>query len=118
MLRPAAPRRRTFRLALDQSRLSPGWPTGGQFDIEDLTDPRLCFAAGPPVDARLYEALVLWLTTVREDLPPHLVPRCFHWDRATVLILTNPHGKEVRSIRHEPRVTLARHETNGRSTSW
>jgi PPOX class probable F420-dependent enzyme len=47
---------------------------------------------------------VVWLSTVRPDGGPHLVPVWFWWDGAALLIFSKP---EVRNMRADPRVMLA-----------
>jgi len=57
---------------------------------------------------RLLEAEpVLWLSTVRPDGTPHLVPIWFSWDGEHVLIASKPHAKKVANVRANPRVMLA-----------
>jgi PPOX class probable F420-dependent enzyme len=58
--------------------------------------------------ARLLDAEpVVWLSTVRPDGMPHLVPIWFSWDGESVLIASKPHAKKVANLRANPRVMLA-----------
>lgn len=58
--------------------------------------------------ARLLDAEpVVWLSTVRPDGTPHLVPIWFSWDGQSVLIASKPHAKKVANLRANPRVMLA-----------
>ena len=58
--------------------------------------------------ARLLEAEpVVWLSTVRSDGTPHLVPIWFSWDGESVLIASKPHAHKVANLRSNPRVMLA-----------
>jgi PPOX class probable F420-dependent enzyme len=50
---------------------------------------------------------VIWLSTVRPDGTPHLVPIWFSWDGESVLIASKPHAKKVANLRSNPRVMLA-----------
>lgn len=59
------------------------------------------------VDARLRSEPIIWLSTVRPDGRPHLVPVWFLWDGATILIFSQPGVQKVRNLRHNRRVTLA-----------
>jgi PPOX class probable F420-dependent enzyme len=50
---------------------------------------------------------VIWLSTVREDGRPHLVPVWFWWDGETVLVFSKPHAVKVRALRANPRAMIA-----------
>src|SRR3990170_3652026 len=50
---------------------------------------------------------VIWLSTVRADGAPHLVPSWFVWDGAAILILSKPGAVKVRNLRADPRAMLA-----------
>jgi PPOX class probable F420-dependent enzyme len=50
---------------------------------------------------------VVWLSTVRPDGLPHLVPIWFSWDGEALLIATKPHARKVANLRANPRVMLA-----------
>lgn len=58
-------------------------------------------------DARLHEELIIWLSTVRSDGRPHLVPVWFLWDSGTILMFSMPNVQKVRNIQHQSRVALA-----------
>lgn len=63
---------------------------------------------GPPgLEARLQDEQVAWLTTVRPDGAPHLVPVWFLWDGASFLVFSKPAARKVRNIAVEGRVMLA-----------
>jgi len=68
----------------------------------DSTDP-----AAARVSRLLDSELVVWLSTVRPDGLPHLVPIWFSWDGETVLIASKPHAKKVANLQANPRVMLA-----------
>ena len=68
----------------------------------DLTDPK-----GAHTDQRLHAEPMIWLSTVRPDGRPHLVPVWFLWDGATILIFSKPSAQKVRNLRHSPQVMLA-----------
>jgi PPOX class probable F420-dependent enzyme len=50
---------------------------------------------------------VVWLSTVRPDGTPHMLPIWFSWDGETVLIASKPHARKVANVRVNPRVMLA-----------
>jgi PPOX class probable F420-dependent enzyme len=50
---------------------------------------------------------VIWLSSIRPDGAPHLVPTWFIWDGETVVIRSKPHARKVRNLAHEPRAMLA-----------
>lgn len=65
----------------------------------DLADARLArFLAEEPV---------IWLSTVRPDGTPHLVPTWFAWDGATVEMMSKPGAQKVRNLRANACAMLA-----------
>jgi PPOX class probable F420-dependent enzyme len=50
---------------------------------------------------------VVWLSTVRPDGGPHLVPIWFWWDGEAVLVFSKPNAQKVRNLRAQPSVMLA-----------
>jgi PPOX class probable F420-dependent enzyme len=50
---------------------------------------------------------VVWLSTVRPDGTPHLVPIWFSWDGASILIASKPHARKVQNLLTNPKVMLA-----------
>jgi PPOX class probable F420-dependent enzyme len=50
---------------------------------------------------------VVWLSTVRPDGGPHLVPIWFWWDGAALLVFSKPGAQKVRNLRAHPSVMLA-----------
>ena len=50
---------------------------------------------------------VVWLSTVRPDGGPHLVPIWFWWDGEAVLVFSKPDAQKVRNLRAHPSVMLA-----------
>jgi PPOX class probable F420-dependent enzyme len=50
---------------------------------------------------------VVWLSTVRPNGTPHMLPIWFSWDGDTVLIASKPHARKVANIRVNPQVMLA-----------
>jgi PPOX class probable F420-dependent enzyme len=64
-------------------------------------------------EERLRNAVVAWLGTVRPDGRPHLVPVWFHWDGASLTILTSPDTQKVRNLRYDARLTIALDDTAG-----
>ncbi|MGH2532028.1 MAG: TIGR03667 family PPOX class F420-dependent oxidoreductase [Thermomicrobiales bacterium] len=59
------------------------------------------------VEARLRNDLIVWLTSVRADGRPHIVPVWFLWDGEDLLILSKPENQKIKNIRRDPRVSLA-----------
>ena len=50
---------------------------------------------------------VVWLSTVRPDGGPHLVPIWFWWDGEAVLVFSKPEAQKVHNLRAHPSVMLA-----------
>ncbi len=59
------------------------------------------------IDRLLHGASVVWLSTVRPDGSPHLVPIWFSWDGREILIASKPNAQKVRNLRANPDVMLA-----------
>ena len=59
------------------------------------------------IDGRLHRELMLWLSTVRPDGRPHLVPVWFLWDGETILIFSQPNQQKLRNLQHNPNVVVA-----------
>lgn len=73
----------------------------------DLTNPKNAHA-----DERLRKETIIWLSTVRPDGRPHLVPVWFLWDGSIVLIFSQPNTQKMRNLRQNTNVALAL-ESNG-----
>ena len=50
---------------------------------------------------------IIWLSTVRPDGGPHLVPVWFLWDGETILIYSQPDTQKLRNLQHNQNVMLA-----------
>jgi len=50
---------------------------------------------------------VVWLSTVRADGRPHVVPTWFAWDGEVIRFFSKPWAQKVRNIRERPDVMLA-----------
>lgn len=61
----------------------------------------------PSAAAALESDPVAWLSSVRRDGSPHLVPVWFHWDGEQVVAFSKPHAKKVENLRIDPRVMIA-----------
>lgn len=59
------------------------------------------------IDKRLHAELMMWLSTVRPDGRPHLVPVWFLWDGETILIFSQPNQQKLRNLQHNPNVVVA-----------
>jgi PPOX class probable F420-dependent enzyme len=55
----------------------------------------------------LAEERVVWLSTVRPDGTPHLVPTWFLWDGEALLVWSRPNAVKVRNLRANPRLMVA-----------
>ena len=64
-------------------------------------------AAFNRIDRLLREELVVWLSSVRPDGRPHLVPIWFSWDGREILIASKPNAQKVRNLRANAKVMLA-----------
>src|SRR5437763_12632615 len=70
--------------------------------MPDLTNPKIAHA-----DERLRKEVIIWLSSVRPDGRPHLVPVWFLWDGKTILIFSKPRNQKLRNIGQNPNVMLA-----------
>ena len=59
------------------------------------------------IDQLLRREPVVWLSTVRPDGGPHLVPIWFSWDGREILIASKPGAQKVRNLRANPTAMLA-----------
>lgn len=59
------------------------------------------------VDQRLRSEPIIWLSSVRPDGRPHLVPVWFLWDGASIFIFSQPAAQKIRNLQANPNVTLA-----------
>ena len=59
------------------------------------------------VEPMLAAEPVVWLSTVRPDGLPHLVPTWFWWDGDDVVVFSKPDAVKVRNLRANPRLMFA-----------
>jgi PPOX class probable F420-dependent enzyme len=59
------------------------------------------------IDRMLRTEPVVWVSTVRPDGSPHLVPIWFSWDGRRLFIASKPNAVKVRNLRANPKVFLA-----------
>jgi PPOX class probable F420-dependent enzyme len=59
------------------------------------------------IDRLLRTEPVIWLSSVRPDGRPHLVPIWFSWDGRDILVASKPHAQKIRNLRSNPTVMLA-----------
>jgi PPOX class probable F420-dependent enzyme len=59
------------------------------------------------VHPMLDEERVVWLSTVRPDGTPHLVPTWFWWDGEALVVFSKPGAAKVRNLRANPKVMVA-----------
>jgi PPOX class probable F420-dependent enzyme len=64
-------------------------------------------AADARLDRFLSREPVVWLSTVRPDGAPHLVPIWFTWDGTSLLVFSKPGAQKVRNLRAHPVAMLA-----------
>ena len=69
----------------------------------DPTPARTVARVRPMLD----EERVVWLSTVRPDGTPHLVPTWFLWDGEALLVCPKPGAVKVRNLRANPRLMVA-----------
>lgn len=67
----------------------------------------LSHARDAHIDHRLRTEPIVWLSTVRPDGRPHLVPVWFLWDGRSILFFSQPRAQKVRNLRHSRQVLLA-----------
>jgi PPOX class probable F420-dependent enzyme len=70
-------------------------------------DDTTALAPAARLDRLLRSEPVVWLSTVRPDGTPHLIPIWFSWDGDALLIASKPAAQKVRNIRANPVVMLA-----------
>jgi PPOX class probable F420-dependent enzyme len=59
------------------------------------------------IDRLLRDEPIVWLSSVRPDGRPHLVPIWFSWDGREILIASKPNAQKIRNVRANPMVMLA-----------
>jgi PPOX class probable F420-dependent enzyme len=59
------------------------------------------------IDRLLSTESTVWLSTVRPDGTPHLVPIWFSWDGERLFTASKPEAVKVRNLRQNPRLMLA-----------
>jgi len=72
----------------------------------DLTNPKDAHR-----DERLRKDPIIWLSSVRPDGRPHLVPVWFLWYGETILIFSQPNAQKIRNLRQNTNVILALDDT-------
>jgi PPOX class probable F420-dependent enzyme len=68
----------------------------------DLSNPK-----DAHVDERLRKEPIIWLSTVRPDGRPHLIPVGFLWNGETITIYSQPNNQKIRNLQRNPNVALA-----------
>src|SRR3954468_483398 len=63
--------------------------------------------AAARLDRFLRQEPVVWLSTVRPDGTPHLVPTWFAWDGEVITIVSKSGAQKVRNLRADGRAMLA-----------
>jgi PPOX class probable F420-dependent enzyme len=70
-------------------------------------DDTTTLAPAARIDRLLRSEPVVWMSTVRPNGVPHLIPIWFSWDGEAILIASKPAAQKVRNIRANPVVMLA-----------
>ena len=60
-----------------------------------------------PIEEHLRTDPVVWLSTIRPDGRPHVVPVWFLWDGSAIHFYSKPGAQKVRNLRHNPSAMLA-----------
>src|SRR5712691_4327062 len=68
----------------------------------DLSNPK-----DAHVDERLRKEPIIWLSTVRADGRPHLVPVWFFWNGETITIYSQPGNQKMSNLKGNEHVALA-----------
>jgi PPOX class probable F420-dependent enzyme len=61
----------------------------------------------PSIAAALEREAVVWLSTIRPDGAPHLVPLWFVWDGRAIQARSKPDAQKVQNLRANPRAMVA-----------
>lgn len=59
------------------------------------------------IESRLQTEQTVWLSTMRPDGHPHVVPAWFTWDGAVIDVFSKPNAQKVRNVRQHSAVMLA-----------
>jgi PPOX class probable F420-dependent enzyme len=59
------------------------------------------------VAAALETSEIVWLSSVRPDGAPHVVPTWFVWDGTAIVVLSKPAAQKVRNLARLPRAMVA-----------
>ena len=70
-------------------------------------DDTTSLAPAARIDRLLRSEPVVWMSTVRPDGSPHLIPIWFSWDGEAILVASKPAAQKVRNIQANPVVMLA-----------
>ena len=70
-------------------------------------DDTTALAPAARIDRLLRSEPVVWMSTVRPDGSPHLIPIWFSWDGEAILVASKPHAQKIRNLRANPIVMLA-----------
>jgi PPOX class probable F420-dependent enzyme len=76
-------------------------------DAQNTTPAGRETVAGARIRRFLEEEPIVWLSTVRPNGRPHLVPIWFWWDGEALLIFSKPNAQKIRNLRFCPDVMLA-----------
>ena len=61
----------------------------------------------PSIRQALERHDVVWLSSMRPDRRPHVLPVWFWWDGASIFVFSKPHAQKVRNVRTHPEVMVA-----------
>ena len=61
----------------------------------------------PSILSALERQDVVWLSSIRPDRKPHVLPVWFAWDEGSILVFSKPHAQKVRNLRLDSSVMVA-----------
>ena len=62
--------------------------------------------SGAPIAERLEREATVWLSSIRPDGRPHVVPVWFFWDGQVIDFFSKPTAQKVRNVREHPDVMI------------
>jgi PPOX class probable F420-dependent enzyme len=87
--------------SLDRRRWGVDLPAGDPAVMDTTT------LAGARMQRFLEQEPIVWLSTVRPNGAPHIVPIWFWWDGEAILVFSKPDAQKVRNLRNRAQVMLA-----------
>ena len=69
--------------------------------------PRATYDRRSAIEERLRTEPTVWLSSMRPDGRPHVVPVWFNWDGSVFDLFSKPNAQKIRNLREHPDVMLA-----------